>query len=1006
MKDDKKSRILFIRLIYACIAAALAAAAAAAFLPSVKSVMLTVVAVSCAAAAFLLHGLFGSMEKRIENAETIGENTEGYALIRYCKKNETAVISGDFTRVTGLDIEDRVLDETDYKKLVIDMISYPSDAGADIYMAARPESWIRIRTYENDEFEYTMIHNVSEFVSCKNIIKSLKYYDSETGLLCRDAFISKVRSAADAKPGTVGMVTLLISGVDKLTSFKGTAAADKAISKASSFVKKFENPHNIFAGRTATNEFCILITDTYDDGCRKYAEKLYEGLTQTLDAMDSGEYIRVYCGYALFDEEENTAEAMMSAVDYAAFEAKTSAASEPVAFDRANYVIRAYDFKKIQVFNSIINENRVHYFFQPVVDAHTGAVFGYEALMRPEEIDGIKLSPPETVEIGKQQAMSTAVEYMTLLNTMRFLSENRSRFDEKKLFINTIPNCFISDEKYNELYSAYGDIFDKLIIEITEGVQITRESIDVLQSRYSSKGALVAMDDYGTGYANESTLISIKPDFIKVDRSLIEAISSDIRKKHLVANIISFAKSHNIKIIAEGVETSDELEAVITLGADLIQGFYTSRPAPTLTEDIPAEIKDEILGINLKNVGYTRKIYRLDTDEPKDVAELAIQGYTDIFVENENVTLIGSTAHSASMRIVCEDGYSGRINIKNVNIFGLEAPVLTLGKNCEVTLEAEGKNFFSYEGIRVPESSRFVLGGSGQLNIDMSSDNGVIIGGSFMQDFGSIEVNMEGSLNITAKSGNIVAVGGGFGGGNSAIGIFGGLITAELKGVLTLGIGAVSGKVGIKIDNSNIDLSVSSQNAIAIGSKSGSVNIDCRSAITASCAGDNCCTVGTLENGNGSIVMRNGKYDLTIHSKNGVCIGSMGGKTDIDIKDGVYNLFSEGNNAVGIGDAFGEGSVTVSDGLFRMHVAASAELPIGLKNGKTVIRGGNIITDSNEKINAESPFGEPLEEVRTECAGKFSEKISSKGKEYVYNAPAAEGESFVNIYLPAGYALK
>jgi len=1005
MKDDKKSRRLLIRLVFVCIAVTLASAVGIFFLPTIKSVLLTVAAVSSAAAAAAAALLFSGMEKRIDCVESIIEKSTGYAEIRYDKKTETARVSGKLTEITGIELPGEVLDDTDYKKLVVDMISCPSDAGSDIYMAARPECWIRVRTFENENFEYTMINDVSELASCKNIIKSMKYYDSETGLLCRDAFIAKVRSAAGSRAGTVGMITLLINGLDRLTSFKSTAAADKIISKAAAFIRKFENPHNIFAGRTATSEFCVLVTDTYEDGCRKYAEKLYDGFKEIFSMGEGSEYIQTYCGYAVFTEE-NDAGTMMSAADYAAFEARSTAASAPVAFDRANYVLKAYDFKKIQVFKRIIGEKMVSYHFQPVVDARTGAVYGFEALMRPRETDGIRLSPIELLDIAEKQGMSAAVEELTLSRTIAFLWENRDFFSDKKLFVNSIPNCFISAESYESIFNHYGGVFGSLIIEITEGVQITEKSLALMRERYRSKGTLIAMDDYGSGYANESALISMKPDIIKIDRALIQDINGDARKQHLVSNMIDFARSHGIKTLAEGVETRGELETLITFGIDYIQGYYTGRPAPEISDAVPEEIRDEILSINLKTVGYSKKTYSLDSDLSCDIAELAAKGFTDLTAASESISLTGNPARAVNLRISCPDGYKGTLTVRDVNIFGLEAPVLTLGKNCDVTLIAEGKNTFSYEGIRVPAGSKFKLCGGGQLNIDMNN-SGVIIGGSCQQDFGSILINMNGSLNITSRSDDLTAIGGGMGGSDSSVEITGGTVNAALKGISVVGIGSASGQVRIKLNNCKLTVDAAGQNVVAVGSKGGRTDIDCCCTAAVACSGDNCCNFGTLENGSGSLMFGGGSYDLAVHAKNSVNIGSFGGHINTEISAGVYNICCEGNTAVGVGDAFGAGKVTVSGGIFRMHIAASKEVSIGCAKGRTVIKGGNIATDSQEKISAVSPFGAPLEAIETDCgeSGKFSRQISFGGKEYAYLAEAARGESFVTVYLPQGYEL-
>ena len=108
---------------------------------------------------------------------------------------------------------------------------------------------------------------------------------------------------------------------------------------------------------------------------------------------------------------------------------------------------------------------------------------------------------------------------------------------------------------------------------------------------------------------------------------------------------------------------------------------------------------------------------------------------------------------------------------------------------------------------------------------------------------------------------------------------------------------------------------------------------------------------------------------------------------------------------VGIGDDKGLGNVTVSGGTFTIHTAASNELPIGSKNGKTVIRGGSITSDSSSPINAVSPYGDPLEPKKIETDGKFRKAIVFGGSEYTYSAEPAEYENSVTVYLPVGYQI-
>lgn len=935
---------------------------AAAFLETFESVVITVGFLTAAAMVLMLIGIFRIYESKSRSMDEIINRVSGYAEVKYNKKDETAYISAKFTSITGIEVASGFVDDIEYKRIMTELISSPSDAGPDIYMTARPESWVRIATFENDYYEFTMISDVSEYVSCRNIIKSLKYYDSDTGLLCRDAFIAKVRSVTENNRGTMGLISITISGVDKVSSFKGTTAADRVISKAASQIKRFENPHNAFAGRTSTNEFCLLLTDTYDEGCQKYANKLYRSLVDVMGNMDNSEYVKIYCGFALFNDRETDAGDMIASSEYAAFEAKTSGVNVPVAFDSAKYMMRAQDFEKIQVFNIITLENCIDYHFQPVVDAKTGEIYGYEALMRPREVNGIRLNPTEVIDIAKKQNMLDKIELITLNNLFAYLAENIEQFNGKRLFINTIPNCFISDDAYNILLEKYGNIFDKIVIEITEGSQITPDSVELMRKRYSSKHSLFAIDDYGSGYANESTLLSIQPDIIKIDRSIITDIDTDSQKRHLVANMINFAKRHGIKTLTEGIETRGELETVVTLGIDYVQGYYTGRPNPVVLPDIAPDKKNELLDINLKNASYNKKVYVVEDNSTHELESLAVQGYTDITVASAETYFKGISARSVNMRISCEDGYKGVIHIDNVNVFGLEGPVLTIGKNCDVTLDVSGNNVFSYEGIRVPETSSFTLTGDGKLKIEVSSDDGTVLGGNYFQDYGKIRLEHTGQLDVFVETSNIVAIGGSVGTENSRIEIVSGKLTTELRGINIVAVGSVSGVADIEISGGEIYLENAGRNVIGIGSMNGTAKVRAVTCIKDTCSGNRCCAIGTLDGGNGTVYLDNARFAVTVNAKEASAIGAVNGNVDVTLNSGEYIIRCEGNDVTGVGDRTGTGSVTINSGTMKLYTAASMELGIGT-NGKAVIAQLDADYEGRGKINATAPDGSALDVV-------------------------------------------
>ena len=118
----------------------------------------------------------------------------------------------------------------------------------------------------------------------------------------------------------------------------------------------------------------------------------------------------------------------------------------------------------------------------------------------------------------------------------------------------------------------------------------TKENLEKIIEDFE---CFVAIDDYGSGYATESWLLQVSPDFVKIDMSLIRDIDKDNERKKLVGNIIQYNKDNNIKTIAEGVETYDEMSTLIELGIDYLQGYYLGKPDFDIL-DISEDKKREI----------------------------------------------------------------------------------------------------------------------------------------------------------------------------------------------------------------------------------------------------------------------------------------------------------------------------------------------------------------------------------------------------------------------------
>ena len=131
-------------------------------------------------------------------------------------------------------------------------------------------------------------------------------------------------------------------------------------------------------------------------------------------------------------------------------------------------------------------------------------------------------------------------------------------------------------------------------MEITEEESMSLEAMEVKRNAPGFTGTF-ALDDYGSGYSNEKNLLELSPGYIKVDMSLIRHIDADTDKQQMVSNIVNYAHQRSMKIVAEGIETEEELRKVLELGADLLQGFFLARPSEVpkaVSEQAEAVIKE------------------------------------------------------------------------------------------------------------------------------------------------------------------------------------------------------------------------------------------------------------------------------------------------------------------------------------------------------------------------------------------------------------------------------
>jgi EAL domain-containing protein (putative c-di-GMP-specific phosphodiesterase class I) len=227
--------------------------------------------------------------------------------------------------------------------------------------------------------------------------------------------------------------------------------------------------------------------------------------------------------------------------------------------------------------------------FQPIVDITRGAIVGFEGLSRIQE-PTVLAAPQEWFEAAAFHGYAARLE-ATALEVI--LAERTLLPDDCFLSVNTSPDGLLAPE-VGDVIAAQGDLTG-LILEITEQspVQDYPQLVDRLH-RFRDRGAIIAVDDTGAGYASIRHLLSLRPEVVKLDRSLVTGVDRDPSRAGAVSALGAFAGVLDAWIIAEGVEHLSELERLIELDVPMVQGFYLGRPARDMTRlspTISAEIE-------------------------------------------------------------------------------------------------------------------------------------------------------------------------------------------------------------------------------------------------------------------------------------------------------------------------------------------------------------------------------------------------------------------------------
>lgn len=421
-------------------------------------------------------------------------------------------------------------------------------------------------------------------------MKKLAYFDALTGLANRKNIINRIEEEVQyaIRNATVSsLVYLDLDGFKHINDSLGHNYGDEVLRVISCRLQSSVRDFDV-VGRVGGDEFILLLRgkEKNCEICKEFLSELIQrvlhNVNQPIKLNENFYNVGASLGIAFIPEDGKSALEVIKRADSAMYKAKKSGKNKAVFYD-TSLQKEADDFLQLKadMIEGLKNNDFVIY-YQAQYDVNGKEVCGYEALLRWKHKTKGVLKASSFISYVEKFGLTLELDKYVCNRVYNDLYQKLSLHKNIHVSINISAKNFDNDSFFTfveDKVKKYGVDASKITLEITEDVLM-----DVTKNNYINKiielGFKISIDDFGTGYSSLSYLSSTIYDEIKLDKSFVHGITKSNKDRQICKFIISMCRELNIKIVAEGVETQDQLAFLKEEGVDVIQGFIYAKPIP------------------------------------------------------------------------------------------------------------------------------------------------------------------------------------------------------------------------------------------------------------------------------------------------------------------------------------------------------------------------------------------------------------------------------------------
>ncbi|WP_157496842.1 bifunctional diguanylate cyclase/phosphodiesterase [Hahella ganghwensis] len=446
---------------------------------------------------------------------------------------------------------------------------------------------------EEDEHPQVVLvgQNITPIRQTQNQLHFLAHYDVLTGAANRRLFEDRCTQAlkqAVRHQNEVGLISLDIDHFKRINDTLGHDAGDELLKEICRRLKMCIREEDTIA-RLGGDEFAILLNKVNgEEGCLRVGRNLLESIIQPINLPSQQLVITTSIGITLAPRDGKDYSVLLKNADMAMYRAKSAGRNNIQLYRKEMNDELELLLNTEQELRAAIEQHQFDIYYQPQIDLESARVIGLEALLRWKHPTRGILAPIEFIDVAEQCGLLPALGQWVIYNAcLQCRAIQAMSQHPVKVAVNISPRQFYHPELLNTLATALSETRvdpTYISLEIAESVLLhNQQEAEERLEQLKSLGLQITVDSFGSGLSSVSTLARLPVDALKIDRALVRNVPGQDIDMAISETLVAIAHKMNIKVIIEGVETTDQEAFFRNNGVRLVQGHLYAHPMPSIT---------------------------------------------------------------------------------------------------------------------------------------------------------------------------------------------------------------------------------------------------------------------------------------------------------------------------------------------------------------------------------------------------------------------------------------